>query len=117
MKEKTNTFNLMAFFLSAIMILSVVSRFSFSITSSTIILLLLLIPTFVIFNNYKLTLPKYIIPLTVFVCACVISMYGADCQFNVRDCLFGLFAACLAGINMSFVPFNLRKKILFTSKE
>lgn len=111
MKEKVNTFNLMAFFLSAIMILSVVSRFSFSITSSTIILLLLLIPTFFIFNNYKLTFPKYIIPLTAFVCAGVVSLYGADCQVNVRDCLLGLFAACLAGINMSLVPFNLRKQI------
>lgn len=111
MKEKVNTFNLMAFFLSIIMILSVVSRFSFSITSSAIILLLLLIPAFFIFNNYKLTVPKYIIPLTAFVCACVVSLYGADCQFNVRDCLLFLFAACLAGINMSFVPFNLRKKL------
>ena len=111
MKEKIDIFNLMAFFLGVIMILSVVSRFSFSITSSTIILLLLLIPTFFIFNNYKFTVPKYFIAITAFICAGVISLYGADCQVNVRDCLLGLFAAGLAGINMTFVPFNLRKKL------
>ena len=67
MKEKTNIFNLMAFFLGVIMILSVVSRFSFSITSSTIIFLLLLIPTFFIFNNYKFTLPGNFVALIAFI--------------------------------------------------
>ena len=111
MKEKINNFNLTSFFLGVIIILSVVSRFSFSITSSTVILLLLLIPTLFVFNNYKFKKFENILPIAAFACAGIISLYGADCQTNVRDCLLGVFAACLAGINMSFVPFNLRKKL------
>jgi len=110
MKDKTNTFNLLTFLLSIVIILSVVSRFSFSIISTSIILLLLSIPTLLIFNNYKFGF-KFFIPVAAFTCACVISLYSADCQINVRDCLLMLFSSVLAGINMFFVPFNLRKKL------
>jgi len=111
MKDKINNFNLSVFLLSIVIVLSVVSRFSFSITATSIILLLLLIPTLLIFNNYKFNIIEFILPATAFVCASIVSLYAADCQVNVRDCLLMLFSAVLAGINMSFVPINLRKKL------
>ena len=111
MKDKINNFNLQVFLLSIVIILSVVSRFSFSITSTSVILLLLLIPTLFIFNNYKLSFLEFIIPAAAFICVSIISLYSADCQINVRNSLFMLFSSILAGINMSFVPFNLRKKL------
>ena len=111
MKDKINTFNLLTFLLSIVIILSVVSRFSFSITSTSIILLLLLIPALFIFNNYKCSSAEFFIPAVAFVCTGIISLYSADCQVNVRDCLLMLFSSVLAGVNMIFVPFNLRKKL------
>lgn len=107
-----NKFSFISIMLALIMMLSVISKFSFSITVQTAIFLFLSISTLFILNNFKISVNSYIVPSSLLILASLISYAGADYQTNVRDYIIILASSILAGFNVSFLHINM-KKILF----
>lgn len=97
--------------LSLIMILSIVSRFSFVITVQSAVFLILTALILFILNNYKIEKRGYLISSLFLVLAASVSYINADYQVNVRNNLMALSSAVMAGFSVTFLNIDLRKKI------
>lgn len=113
MSETKNNFFITALVLAIVMVVSIVSKFSLVLSIQIGIFLLILISSLFLLNNYKIKLNSYVIPSAAFVIVCYISYVNADFQVNVRDYIFVLLAAILAGFNMTFLSLDMKKKVFF----
>ena len=109
--ETKNNFFITAFILAVVMVVSIVSKFSLVYSIQAAIFLILLISTLFLLNNYKIKLSSFVFPSAVLLIICCISYSFADFQVNVRDYLFVLMSALLAGFNMTFLPLDMKKKV------
>jgi len=97
--------------LSLIMILSIVSRFSFVITVQSAVFLMLTALVLFALNNYKFEIKGHFISSLFLVLAAGLSYVNADYQVNVRNNFMALSSAVMAGFAVTFLTFDLRKKI------
>lgn len=110
---KKNNFVLLAFVLSVITVISIVSKFSFILSTQIAIFIILLISSVFLLNNYKIKINSYIVSsIFLFIAACL-SYINADFQTNVRDYILILTSALLAGFNFSFLSVDMKKKVFF----
>ncbi|MEA5000870.1 MAG: O-antigen ligase family protein [Endomicrobiaceae bacterium] len=110
--DRENQFSFISIMLSLIMILSVISKFSFSITVQIAVLLFLLLSALFILNNFKISVNSYVLPAILFTAVSLVSYIGADYQTNVRDYIIILSSALLAGFHVSFLHINVKKTLL-----
>ena len=110
-ETKKNNFIVLAFILSAITVISIVSKFSFILSTQIAIFVILLITAIFLINNYKFKINSYVIPSMFFLLVGAISYVNADFQTNVRDYIFILASALLAGFNFTFLPREMKKKV------
>ena len=90
--EKSNSV-IIAFMLSVLMVVSILSKFSF-IPSIQIALFLLVLLLFIyLLNTTKIKLNSYIVTTILFFVASCLSYTGADFKVNVRDYLIILSSA------------------------
>ncbi|MDD2523794.1 MAG: O-antigen ligase family protein [Endomicrobiaceae bacterium] len=110
--DRENNFSFIPIILSLIMILSIVSRFSFSITVQISIFIFLSISALYLLNNFKISINSYIIPALLLILVSIISYIGADYKTNVRDYIIIVTSALLAGFHITFLSFDIKKKLL-----
>lgn len=112
MTETKNNFFITAFILAVVMVVSIVSKFSLVYSIQAAIFLILLISTLFLLNNYKSKLNSFVFPAAALLIVCCVSFSFADFKVNARDYLFVLMSAFLAGLNMTFLPVDMKKKLL-----
>ncbi len=112
MTETKNNFFITSFILAVVMIVSIVSKFSLVYSIQIAIFLILLSSTFFLLNNYKIKINSFVIPSAILLIVCCISYSFADFQANARDYIFVLISALLAGLNITFLPVDMKKKVL-----
>lgn len=110
--EKSNPI-IISFVLSAVMVISILSKFSFIFPIQIAIFLLVLLLFFYLINTNKFKLNFYILSLIFFLIACCLSYINADFKVNVRDYLVILSSALMAGFSFSFLSVEWKKKVLF----
>ena len=104
-------FALISFILSAVIVISILSKFSFLLSIQVAVFLVLLFLTVILFNKYSIKKNAYIVFSAILVIACVISYIYADFKINVRDYIFILVTSLFAGFNFSFLPMDFKKKV------
>lgn len=104
-------FALISFILSAVIVISILSKFSFLLPIQVAVFLVLLFLTVILFNKYSIKKNAYIVFSAILVIACVISYIYADFKINVRDYIFILVTSLFAGFNFSFLPMDFKKKV------
>ena len=110
--EKSNPI-IISFALSAVMVISILSKFSFIFPIQIAIFLFVLLLFFYLVNTNKFKLNFYIISLIFFLITCCLSYINADFKVNVRDYLVILSSALMAGFSFSFLSVEWKKKVLF----
>lgn len=108
--EKTS-YVVVGFILSVVMVMSVLSKFSFLLPIQIVIFLMLLLVTLFLVNKYSFKINSYISISLVFILFCCISYINADFKVNVRDYIIVVSSALLAGFNFSFLSVELKKKL------
>lgn len=108
---KKNNFVVLALILSVITVISIVSKFSFILSTQIAILIILLISGIFLLNNYKIKINSYLIVALILIIVSFISYIHADFQTNVRDYIFILSSAILAGFNFTFLSVDMKKKV------
>ena len=102
---------IIAFMLSVLMVVSILSKFSF-ISSIQIALFLLVLLLFIyLLNTNKIKLNSYVVTMSLFFVAACLSYINADFKVNVRDYLIILSAALMAGFSFSFLSIEWKKKV------
>jgi len=104
---------LILFILSAIIVISILSKFSFLLSIQVSIFLILLLLSLILINNYKIKINAYIFLSVLLILASFFSYINADFKINVRDYIIILSSALLAGFNFSFLSIDFKKKVFF----
>ena len=110
-ETKKNNFIVLAFILSAITVISIVSKFSFILSTQIAIFIILLITAAFLLDNYKFKINSYTVSAVFLLLAGCMSYVNADFQTNVRDYIFILASALLAGFNFTFLSREMKKKV------
>ena len=106
-------FAFVSFILSAVIIISILAKFSFLLPIQVAVFLILVLVAVLLFNKYNVKINSYIIFSVILVAVCFVSYIYADFKVNVRDYILILGAALLAGFNFSFLPIDFKKKVFF----
>ena len=111
--QKSNevNFSFVFFLLSLVIILSIVSRFSFLISVQVAIFLVFTASLLFLVNNYEYKNIHYILPALFLAGAACLSYINADYQVNVRDNILVLVSALAAGFHVTFLSIAVRKKL------
>lgn len=111
--QKSNEINFSFVFLllSLVIILSIVSRFSFLISVQVVIFLIFTASLLFLINNYVYKNVNYIAPALFLAGAACLSYVNADYQVNVRDNILVLVSAMAAGFHVTFLSIDVRKKL------
>lgn len=104
---------IISFVLSAVMVISILSKFSFVLSIQTAIFLILTLLFIYILDNNKFELNSYNISATIFVLCCFFSYISADFKTNVRDYLLVLSSCLMAGFIFSSLSLDFKKKVFF----
>ena len=108
--EKSNSV-IISFILSVLMVVSILSKFSF-VSSIQIASFLLAFLLFIyLLNTNKVKINSYIVTAILFFVASFLSYVGADLKVNVRDYLIVLSSALMSGFSFSFLSTEWKKKI------
>lgn len=110
--KKSNSI-IIAFVLSAVMVISILSKFSFIFPIQVAIFLLVLLLFIYLVNTNKFKPNFYILSLILFLITCCLSYINADFKVNVRDYIIILSSAMMAGFCFSFLSVEWKKKVLF----
>lgn len=108
-----SVFALVSFILSAVIVISILSKFSFLLPIQVSVFLILVLLAVMLFNKYNIKINAYIICSCILLAVCFISYIYADFKINVRDYILILGASLLAGFNFSFLPIDFKKKVFF----
>jgi O-antigen ligase len=111
--QKFNEINFSFVFvlLSLIIVLSIVSRFSFLLTIQVAIFSIFLASILFLINNYNSQNSPYIVPALLLVVVSCLSYINADYQINVRDNILVLVSGLMAGFHITFLSIDVRKKL------
>lgn len=110
-KSQEISFSFVFVLLSLIIILSIISRFSFLLTIQVAIFSIFLASILFLYNNYNYQKKFYILPAVLLIVSGCISYAGADYQINVRDNILVLASALMAGFHITFLSIDVRKKL------
>ncbi|MBQ3943737.1 MAG: O-antigen ligase family protein [Elusimicrobia bacterium] len=104
---------IIAFVVSVLMVIAILSKFSFVFPIQSAIFLLSLLLFVYLINTNKFKINSYIVTSLLFFVMCCLSYIGADFKVNVRDYLVVLGSALLSGFSFSFLSLEWKKKVLF----
>lgn len=110
-KSHEISFSFVFVLLSLVIILSIISRFSFLLTIQVAIFSIFLASILFLVNNYNYQKNPYVLPAILLVIVGCISYIGADYQINVRDNILVLVSALMAGFHITFLSIDTRKKL------
>ena len=102
---------IIAFMLSVLMVVSILSKFSFVPSIQIAIFLLALLLFIYLLNTNKIKFNSYIVTAILLFAAGCLSYIGADFKVNVRDYLIILSSALMAGFSFSFLSAEWKKKV------
>ena len=94
---------IIAFVVSVLMVIAILSKFSFVFPIQSAIFLLSLLLFVYLINTNKFKINSYIVTSLLFFVMCCLSYIGADFKVNVRDYLVVLGSALLSGFSFSFL--------------
>jgi len=110
--EKSNSI-IMSFILSVVMVVSILSKFSFVLSIQTAIFLILILLFIYLVNNNKFKLNSYVILTLIFFLVCCSSYISADFKTNVKNYLLILSSSLMAGFIFSCLSLEFKKKVFF----
>ena len=108
--EKSNSV-IISFALSVVMVVSILSKFSFLLPIQIAIFLILALLFIYITANNKIKLNSYIVSALIFLLFCCMSYINADFKTNVRGYLIVVSSALLAGFSFSVLSLEFKKKV------
>lgn len=104
---------IISFVLSAVMVVSILSKFSFVLPIQIAIFLILFLLLLSLINNNKFKFNSYNILTIIFFLFCSFSYISADFKTNVRDYLLVLSSCLMAGFIFSSLSLDFKKKVFF----
>ena len=110
--EKSNSV-IISFILSVIMVISILSKFSFVLPIQIAIFLILVLLFIYIINNNNFKWNSYNILAVIFFLCCLFSYIPADFKTNVRNYLLVLSMCLMAGFIFSSLSLDFKKKVFF----
>ena len=110
--EKSN-FVIISFVLSVVMVISILSKFSFVLPIQVAIFLVLFLLMLYLINYNSFKLNGYIITIILFFLICCLSYISADFKINVRNYLILLCSSLIASFVFSSLPLEFKKKVFF----
>lgn len=108
--EKSNSV-IISFILSVLMVVSILSKFSFVPSIQVALFLLICLLFIYLLNTNKIKLNSYIVTTILFFTVSCLSYIGADFKVNVRDYLIILSSALMAGFSFSLLSTEWKKKV------
>ena len=110
--EKSNSI-IISFVLSVVIVVSILSKFSFVLPIQTAIFLILLLLFMYLVNSNSFKLDSYVTVTAVFFLFCCSSYISADFKTNVRNYLLILCSSLTAGFIFSSLSLEFKKKVFF----
>ena len=110
--EKSNSV-IISFAVSVIVVVSILSKFSFLLPIQIAIFLIMVLLLMYIVGSRKIRLNSYIITALIFLVFSCLSYINADFKTNVRDYLLVLSSSLMAGFSFSCLSADFKKKVFF----